>query len=120
MGGMTQPNPTEEAPPSEPAPSEPAPSETGQQHPDALAQIRIAGVHTSGTSGLTAALNELPNIPAVDGLRANTANGYYASVPPDELVSVLEGLPIPEDNAEAVAARASLVARAKAGEFSRR
>ena len=87
-------------------------------HPDQLAQIR----HSSPALGprtLVQALDELPRIPPLDGLRVNAANGYYGSVGRDELVKALEGLPLPPENAGALAARDALVARAKTGEFSR-
>jgi|SRR5690349_22731611 len=111
-------DPTETAgapPPGDPGANARAKAKADDGHPDPLAQIHLAA--KGGPSGLVAALNDLPNIPALDGLRANANAGYYRTAPTEELVKALEGLPLPRENAQALAARDAIVARAKAGEF---
>jgi hypothetical protein len=81
-------------------------------HPDALAQIKLARV--AGPAGLLTAINGLPAIPALDGLRAN-----YEHYTNDELVDALKTLPLPEDNKGALEHRDEIVRKLEAGEFRR-
>lgn len=81
-------------------------------HPDALAQIKLA--KHAGPSTLRAALDSLPAIPALDGIKANFE--HYSS---DELIEALKGLPLPEDNEGAIETRDEIVRRLEAGDFRR-
>jgi hypothetical protein len=79
-------------------------------HPDPLAQINL--VNDGGVPGIRAALDSLPAIPALDGLKAN-----WETYSRDELVQALRTLPLPKENAAALATRDAIVKRLESGEL---
>lgn len=102
--------PIEPSPPPAPPPAPEPPPVEG--HPDQLAQIKLA--KPAGPSGIRAALDSLPAIPALDGIRANAE--HYTT---EELIDALSTLPLPEANKAALETRDEIIARLKAGEFRR-
>ena len=84
--------------------------------PDPFAQSKISGA--AGVTGdLVTALGNLPQIAALDGIKAAAASGYYRTVPKDELLAQLRGLPFEDETGKVQ--RDWLVQRAESGEFSR-
>ena len=65
---------------------------------------------------LVSELGALPPLPALEGVRANAAAGYYKTRPADDLVVDLEGVSFESDEHGKV--RDALVERAKGGAFS--
>jgi hypothetical protein len=81
-------------------------------HPDEQAQIKLVAV--SGPSTLRLAIDALPPIGALQGIKANFE--HYSS---EELIDALKTLPLPADNVEALDARNEIVRKLEAGEFKR-
>lgn len=92
------------------------PTEDGQSDPAAQSKISAQGGLRSGGGDLLAELGALPQIGALDGIRANAQAGYYRTVPAAQLVADLEGLTFESD--EQTAVRDALIERAKSGTFS--
>jgi hypothetical protein len=90
--------------------TEDAERQAKEGHPEPLAQIHL--INDGGVPGIRAALDSLPAIPALDGLKAN-----WETYSRDELVKALTTLPLPKDNEAALATRDSIVARLKSGEL---
>lgn len=77
-------------------------------HPDQNAQINLAA--SGGPAAIRTALDSLPPIPALDGLKANWE--HYST---QDLVSALESLPLPAENEGALRTRDEIVKRLQSG-----
>ena len=92
-----------------------ADADKGKPHPHA--QIEVTQQPTLSSS-LAEGLAGLPQLSQLDGVRANAT--YYLGAGREELVKLLEGLPIPPEDKHGLAARDAVVAHAKAGHFTSR
>lgn len=89
----------------------------GDGQPDPAAQAKIsAAAGQRGRGDLATELGALPNVAALDGVRANAAAGYYKTRPADELVADLQGVQLESEEHQKI--RDALVERAKGGAFS--
>jgi hypothetical protein len=119
----------DEAPPAGEAPADvvpPAASQSAAESadlkpgpggaPDPAAQAKISAQAGVSSGDLASELGALPNIAALEGIKANARAGYYRGVPAEELARDLSGLTFESDEHSKI--RDALVERAKGGAFS--
>jgi len=84
---------------------------------DPAAQAKISAQAGIKSGDLASELGALPNIPALDGIKANARAGYYKSVPAEQLAADLGAVSF--ESEEHAKIRDALVERAKGGAFSK-